>query len=70
MKRKDIPTQVRYYLDETEQEPEHMTDEEILEEAKWVLYLLTERDEFGTRTRYAPTNSIAAVERFIERLER
>ena len=47
-----------------------MTDEEMLEEAKWVLYLLTERDEFGTRTRYAPTNSIAAVERFIERLER
>lgn len=70
MDRKKVPRELVNYLEDTDQKPETMTDSELLEEAKWVYYLLTEVDEWGERARPANGNSVKAVKRFIDRMEK
>ena len=66
MKRNRLPKELEHYLEVTEQDPDKMTEEEILHEAKWVLYILTE-DDGNVWNECAKASDKQTVKRFVER---
>ena len=63
-----LPKILDEYLDETEQDANSMSKEEILTEAKWVLWECWNNPSFVESGNYKP-QSIAALKRFVRTLQ-
>ena len=66
MQRNRLPKELAHYLEDTDQTPATMTDEEILNEAEWVMYLLF-TDDGNSYNECAKASDKKAVKRFVER---